>query len=250
MSTGVMTFTLDGSTSSDSNVTITVGLDVTLEAGSSQWHAKTLSLSPYGVKVASVAQSQPLRPGSSVRLRIPLPDQDAPLSCPAGVVRTDPDGVALKFGSLGDSEFGRVKDLVDSLLQRMAGGASRDRGGALPARPDWPGQDGLQAAEILRKSRARAAGLESSRHGPGARAAPGARGVIPRDRRVSNGPMAGPAEPTGTGEPSAPGMARYPVNGASCSRGLRRKNRRTGNKEAASVRVDPDGVATVGSLPA
>ena len=113
----------------------TVGLDVTLEAGSSQWHAKTLNLSPYGVKVASVAQSQPLRPGSSVQLRIPLLDQDAPLSFPASVVRTDPDGVALQFESPGDSEFRQIKALVDSLLQQEWQAVLHEIGGAhaLPA---------------------------------------------------------------------------------------------------------------------
>jgi len=108
----------------------TVGLAVTLEAGSSQWHAETLDLSPYGMKVAWVAQSQILRPGSSVQLRIPLPDQDVPLSFPASVLRTDPDGVALKFESLGDSEFGRAKGLVDSLLQREWQAVLHEIGGA------------------------------------------------------------------------------------------------------------------------
>lgn len=117
----------------------TVRLAVTLEAESSQWHAKTLNLSPYGVKVASVVQVQPLRPGSSVQLRVALPDQDTPLALPASVVRTDPDGVALKFESPGDSEFRRVKDLVDSLLQREWREVLHEIGGApSPPAPTGP----------------------------------------------------------------------------------------------------------------
>lgn len=113
----------------------TVGVAVTLEAESTQWHAKTLNLSPYGVKVASVAQAHPLRPGSRAQLRVALPDQDAPLALPASVVRTDPDGVALQFESPGDSEFGRIKNLVDSLLQREWQEVLQEMGTPAPTGP-------------------------------------------------------------------------------------------------------------------
>ena len=112
----------------------TVGVAVTLEAGSRQWQAKTLNLSPYGVKVASPDPSHILQPGSNVQLRMALPDQDAPLALPASVARTDPDGVALKFGSLGDAEFGRVKTLVASLLQQEWQTVLHEIGG-VPAGP-------------------------------------------------------------------------------------------------------------------
>ncbi len=93
-------------------------LDVTVEAGGRQWKTKTVDLSPYGVKVAPPATSVKLPPGTSVQLRLSPHDQDPPLSLTASVARTDADGVALRFDSLEDQQFQRLKSIVDSLLMR------------------------------------------------------------------------------------------------------------------------------------
>jgi len=90
-----------------------VELDATVEATSSVWRGKTLNLSPYGAKIASPAMSVNLPRGTSVKIRFPLPDQD-PLSLIANVERMDPDGMALSFNGLGDQNFQRLKELVDS----------------------------------------------------------------------------------------------------------------------------------------
>ena len=90
-----------------------VELDATVEATSSVWRGRTLNLSPYGAKIASPAMSVNLPRGTSVKIRFPLPDQD-PLSLIANVERMDPDGMALSFNGLGDQNFQRLKELVDS----------------------------------------------------------------------------------------------------------------------------------------
>lgn len=95
-----------------------VALDVTLEVGDSRWQAKTVDLSPYGVKVAVPEATEDLAPGRSVQLRFPRLDQHAPISLAAHVARTDPDGVALTFSTLGEQQFARLKELVDALLLR------------------------------------------------------------------------------------------------------------------------------------
>ena len=90
-----------------------VELDATVEATSGVWRGKTLNLSRYGAKIASPATSVHLPPGTSVKIRFPLPDQD-PLSFIANVERTDHDGMALSFNDLGEQKFQRLKELVDS----------------------------------------------------------------------------------------------------------------------------------------
>ena len=92
-----------------------VGLDVTVEATGRQWRGKTLNLSPYGAKVA-LAMPIKLPKGTDIGLRLILPDGNVPLCLPAHVVRTDPDGVALGFGTLEPEQLQRLKHLVDSLL--------------------------------------------------------------------------------------------------------------------------------------
>ena len=89
-------------------------LDVTLDASGRQRPGKTVNLSPYGAKVALSGPSVPLGSGVIIGLRLALPDGD--LSLGATVVRTDPDGVALDFGTLEVGQLQRLKDLVDSLL--------------------------------------------------------------------------------------------------------------------------------------
>jgi hypothetical protein len=56
--------------------------------------------------------------GTSVQIRFPTRDRELPLSLPATVHRTDPDGIAFSFGNVGAQEFERLKSLVDSNLQQ------------------------------------------------------------------------------------------------------------------------------------
>ena len=93
-----------------------VELNVALEGAGSHWLAKTVDLSPYGVKVALPATSASLTTGTRVELKLAVPDQNSALSLGASVVRTDPDGIALNFIALGAQRFARLKGLVDSLL--------------------------------------------------------------------------------------------------------------------------------------
>ena len=91
-------------------------LDVTLDVSGRQWQGKTVNLGPNGAKVALSSKLAPLAPGTNIALRLALPDGDLPLV--AKVNRTDPDGVALNFGSLEARQFQRLKDLVESLLMQ------------------------------------------------------------------------------------------------------------------------------------
>lgn len=95
-----------------------VDLGVTLEAEGSRWQGKTVNLSPYGAKVALVAESAQFSPGTSVQLSLAMPDEDPPLSVAADVRRADRDGAALNFVGLEDEQFRRLKALVDSSLKR------------------------------------------------------------------------------------------------------------------------------------
>lgn len=94
----------------------TLPLDVTLEAAGGWGPAKTLSLSPYGAKVAWLPKVGTLLSGTTVQLRLPAPNGDPPISFSGRVERTDPDGIALSFPNLSGEKFQRVKALVDSLL--------------------------------------------------------------------------------------------------------------------------------------
>lgn len=120
-----------------------VGLDVALEAADVSWQGKTVDLSPYGVKVALLAESTSLPPGTNVQLSLSLSDEGSPVCVPATVVRTDSEGMALNFDGLGDQEFQRLKDLVGSLLVRewkrmirqLETGQSPDAGAGLSNEP-------------------------------------------------------------------------------------------------------------------
>lgn len=126
-----------------------VVLDVILEAGGSRWQAKTVDLSPYGIKVTSPDASDKLAPGRSVQLRFPVLDQHAPMSLAAHVARTDPDGVALTFPTLGEQQFARLKGLVDSLLLRewkemlsgLTGPQQRAAGNGSTTKPVTPAKE-------------------------------------------------------------------------------------------------------------
>ncbi len=126
-----------------------IGLDVTVEATGRLWKGKTVDLSPYGAKVASPATSAKLPPGTSVQLRFPGRGHGARLSLTASVVRTDPDGMALSFGSLEDRQFQRLKDFVGSallrewqeLLQDIGAGQRLDDRAVAPTQPNLPPEE-------------------------------------------------------------------------------------------------------------
>ncbi len=109
-----------------------VALDTSVEALGIQWQAKTVDLSPYGVKVGVPATWLNLPPGTRADLRLALPDGESPMALTAHVVRTDPDGVALNFVDLEAQRFARLKGLVDSLLQNCSGGPARFNASASP----------------------------------------------------------------------------------------------------------------------
>lgn len=95
-----------------------IGLDITLQAAGQLWEGKTIDLSPYGVKVTSLPTAIVLPPGDRVQVHFPSLDQDPPLSIDASVVRTDPDGLALRFDDLEDKQFQRLKHLVGTFVLR------------------------------------------------------------------------------------------------------------------------------------
>ena len=95
-----------------------VALDVTVEAGGTEWRGRMLQLSRDAVKVRWPEEPAQLKPGTNVRLRFALPDREFPFSVTASVAQTSPESTILWFVDLEDQQFQRLKDLVDSLLQR------------------------------------------------------------------------------------------------------------------------------------
>lgn len=108
-----------------------IGLDVTLEAAGQLWEGKTIDLSPYGVKVTSLPTAIILPPGERVQVRFPSLAQEPPLSIDASVVRTDPDGLALRFDDLEDKQFQRLKHLVGTVVLREWGALHETGAGQL-----------------------------------------------------------------------------------------------------------------------
>lgn len=128
-----------------------VELDVKVEATGNQWAAKTVNLSPYGVKVASQGKLITLPRGARAQVVLTLGEQEAPLSLPANVVRADLDGVALNFENLEEQQFQRLKRFVDARLQQewealmndTAIGQPRDTGvGREERKPKEPSETG------------------------------------------------------------------------------------------------------------
>jgi len=95
-----------------------VALDVTVEAGGTQWRGRIINLSPDAVKIRWPGEPAHLQPGTDVRLRFALPDREFPFWLPASVAQTSPQSTVLWFVDLEDQQFWRLKDLLDSLLQR------------------------------------------------------------------------------------------------------------------------------------
>ncbi len=112
-----------------------MALDVSVEAGSSQWQAQTIDLSPYGVKVAWPTESITLAPDAAVQLRLAPSNQHPPLSLPAHVQRMDPDGLALTFERLGSHDLQHLENLLESLRERL----EADPPAARAARTNGPG---------------------------------------------------------------------------------------------------------------
>lgn len=102
-----------------------VALDISVEAAGLRWDAKTLDLSPYGVKIALPTNSASLPAGTAIQLRLVLSDGGPPLGLTARVVRTDRSGIALCFENLEAGYFERLKAVVDSLLEHLADGPTR-----------------------------------------------------------------------------------------------------------------------------
>jgi hypothetical protein len=97
-------------------------MDIRVEAAGRRWEAKTVDVSPYGVKVALPTNGVKLPSGTAIQLRLVLPEGDSPLALTARVVRTDRDGIALCFEDLDAGHFERLKALVDSLLEHLSEG--------------------------------------------------------------------------------------------------------------------------------
>jgi len=132
-------------------------LDLTVEAAGNRWEGKTIGLSLYGVKVTPPAEAVQLSPGTEVHLRLRLPDQGPPLSLTAGMVRTDPDGLALSFLDLEDEQAQRLQEFVDSLLLQEMQAAEEEK--AMPEKrsvtPSEARSEPDPSQELLRR-----AGLE------------------------------------------------------------------------------------------
>ena len=112
-----------------------VALDISVEAAGRRWDGKTVDVSPYGVKVALPADGGiKLPPGTTIQLRLVLPDDNAPLALAARVVRTDRDGIALCFEHLAAGYFERLKAAVDSLLEHLSDGPARLEVSVKPAK--------------------------------------------------------------------------------------------------------------------
>jgi len=103
---------------------VTLALGISVAALGRQWQAKTIDLSPYGVRIALPAGPATLPAGTIAELQLSLPDEQAPLVLGGRVVRTDPDGVAFNFVNLSARRFSRLKHLVDSLIERPSDGSA------------------------------------------------------------------------------------------------------------------------------
>lgn len=112
-----------------------VALDIGVEVAGRRWDAKTVDLSPYGVKVALPPNGWiKLPPGTTIPIRLVLPDEDSPFPLRARVVRTDRHGIALCFEHLEAGDFERLKAVVDSLMGRLPEGPARLQVSVKPVR--------------------------------------------------------------------------------------------------------------------
>ena len=152
-----------------------VALDVTVEAGGTQWRGRIINLSPDAVKIRWPGEPAQLKPGTDVRLRFALPDREFPFWLAASVAQTSPQSTVLWFVDPDDQQFRRLKDLLDSLLQREweqvldelvvltpsgAGTAGLQRTSAPSPEPPSPEPE-EQAPEMAAASPSQSAGSEA-----------------------------------------------------------------------------------------
>jgi len=152
-----------------------VALDVTVEAGGTQWRGRMINLSPDAVKIRWPGEPAQLKPGTDVRLRFALPDREFPFWLAASVAQTSPQSTVLWFVDPDDQQFRRLKDLLDSLLQREweqvldelvvltpsgAGPAGLQRTSAPSPEPPSPEPE-EQAPEMAAASPSQSAGSEA-----------------------------------------------------------------------------------------
>ena len=92
-----------------------VALDISIEAAGRRWDAKTVDLSPYGVKVALPASAIRPSEGTSIKLLLSAPPSAETLSMKGMVWRREPKSMVLIFVELGREQLERLKDLVEFL---------------------------------------------------------------------------------------------------------------------------------------
>ncbi|MBI3031066.1 MAG: PilZ domain-containing protein [Candidatus Rokubacteria bacterium] len=92
-----------------------VALDISVEVAGRRWDAKTVDLSPYGVKVALPASAIRPSEGTSVNLQLTVPDSADPLSIKSMVWRREPKSTILIFVELHREQLERLKGLVELL---------------------------------------------------------------------------------------------------------------------------------------
>lgn len=97
---------------------VKAALDITMEdLAGDRWEGQSVDLSPFGVKVRSVAK---LDPGRIVRLSFAMAAGEARISVLSLLVRRDADGQAFAFVNLTSPDFTRLRQFVDSCLPRPA----------------------------------------------------------------------------------------------------------------------------------
>ena len=95
---------------------VAVSLDVKVEDPTAgQLEARSVDLSPFGLKVRSAA---PVQPGGTVRLSFRPADGEPLISVQSLLVRKDFDGQAFTFVNLTNPDFQRLQKFVDARLPR------------------------------------------------------------------------------------------------------------------------------------
>jgi len=92
-----------------------VVLNVTVEAGGSVWEGTTVDISQGGAKIALPATWAKFPLGTSVQLKVALPDNQPPISVHAMVWRRDPTCMALLFLDRQSKDIERLRALIESL---------------------------------------------------------------------------------------------------------------------------------------
>jgi hypothetical protein len=88
-------------------------LNVTVEAGGSVWEGTTVDISQGGAKIALSATWARVPLGTSVQLKVALPDNRPPISVHAPCM-------ALLFLGLQGEAFERLRALIESLCAQTA----------------------------------------------------------------------------------------------------------------------------------